>query len=81
MGELVSNAADGFAIAMLGTIFLSWSVLLLLFWTMRRQAAKRDPQVEALLEEVGASKPICPTKQPIVRRRRRWEKNPNWWKQ
>jgi hypothetical protein len=80
MGELVSNAADGFAIAMLGTIFLSWSVLLLLFWTMRRRAAKRDPQVDALLEEVEASEHPQPPKRPGVLKRRLWERNPDWWK-
>jgi len=79
MGELVPTAADGFAIAMLGTIFLSWSVLLLLFWTMRRQAAKRDPQVDALLEEIEASEPPCPTP-PAPPKRQTWERNPDWWK-
>lgn len=81
MGELVSTAADGFAIAMLGTIFLSWSVLLLLFWTMRRRVAKRDPEVDALLEELQASELSCPTQPPpAAPKRQLWERNPDWWK-
>ncbi|HEY8961658.1 MAG TPA: hypothetical protein VIM57_05570 [Luteolibacter sp.] len=81
MGELVSNAADGFAIAMLGMILLSWSVLILLFWTMRRMAAKRDSQVDALLEELQASEDTCPTPNPrSTSPTRAWEKNPDWWK-
>jgi len=79
MGELVSNAADGFAIAMLGMILLSWSVLFLLFWTMRRQAAKRDPQVDALLEELEVSEHPRPTP-PAASKRPAWKRNPDWWK-
>jgi len=80
MGELVSNAADGFAIAMLGMILLSWTVLFSLFWTMRRQAAKRDRQVDALLEELEASEQPCPTAPPHDSKHRSWERNPDWWK-
>jgi len=81
MGELISSAADGFAIAMFGVILLSWTVLFLLFWTMRRQAAKRDRQVDALLEELEASDEACPTGPPRPARKRPvWERNPDWWK-
>ena len=80
MGELITNAADGFAIAMLGMILLSWTVLFSLFWTMRRQAAKRDRQVEALLEELEASDQTCPTAPPQNPKRPAWERNPDWWK-
>lgn len=79
MGELVSNAADGFAIAMLGMILLSWTVLFSLFWTMHRQAAKRDREVDALLEELEASDHPCPTP-PRGPKRPAWERNPDWWK-
>ena len=78
MGELVSTAADGFAIAMLGMIFLSWSVLFLLFWTMRRLAAKHDPEVGALLEELEASEKTCPT--PASPKLSDWARNADWWK-
>ena len=80
MGELITNAADGFAIAMLGMILLSWLVLFSLFRTMRRQVAKRDRQVEALLEELEASDPPCPTASSHRRKRPVWERNPDWWK-
>jgi hypothetical protein len=80
MGGLVINAADGFAIAMLGMIVLSWTVLFLLFWTMRRQSAKRDRQVDALLEELESQEQTRLPKPRTVRKRPTWERNPDWWK-
>lgn len=80
MGELILNAADGFAIAMLGMIVLSWSVLFLLFWTMRRQSAKRDRQVDALLEELETRESARPSMPRAARKRPTWERNPDWWK-
>lgn len=81
MGGLIINAADGFALAMLGMILLSWTILFLLFWTMRRLAAKRDPQVDALLEELEESDKPCPSNHPpALKKRAEWERNSDWWK-
>ena len=77
------SASDGFAIAMLSMILLSMSVIVMLLVCMFRSAARRDPQVDQLLDEVeeeskkenlaGTTGEAAPEKQP-------WEKDANWWK-
>ncbi len=77
------SAADAFAIMMLMVIFLAFGTIGLLFHCMKRAAAKRDPHVDALLEELEndereASKlarqgPPPPSAQP-------WEREADWWK-
>jgi hypothetical protein len=78
MGALTSNPSDGFALMMAGVICLSWGLLLLLFWSMRRQAAKRDRAVDALLEEVR--KRQRHHRPPPNRLEQPWERDPDWWK-
>lgn len=76
------SAADGFVIAMLVMMALSLAVVALLFVCMRRNAARRDRQVEELLEEVAreeqnenraATLGEAPKPEP-------WEKDADWWK-
>lgn len=77
------SAADGFAIAMFGVIALSLGTVAVLFVCMRRNAARRDPHVDALLEELeederkelpagGEAGEECP--------REPWEREADWWK-
>ncbi|MFD0894676.1 hypothetical protein KBB96_05340 [Luteolibacter ambystomatis] len=77
------TAADGFAFAMLAVIAASFGVLLALFLSMRRQARRRDSQVDELLQELEAAEkktqadkenPEPPPSPPP------WERPPDWWK-
>lgn len=76
------GAADGFAIAMLGVILLSMGTLATLFFCMRRSASKRDPQVDALLEELEAEEreQHHTTTDAEAKSREPWEREADWWK-
>lgn len=77
------GASDGFAVAMLGVMALAMGTLAVLFFCMKRAAAKRDPHVDALLEELeeeerkaaklARTKPAEPPAKP-------WERDVDWWK-
>jgi hypothetical protein len=77
------GASDGFAIAMLAVIALAMGTIALLFFCMKRAAAKRDPHVDALLEElerdereaerVARTRTSTPPSDP-------WERDADWWK-
>jgi hypothetical protein len=79
----VIHAEDGFAIAMLVISAAAMGTIGLLFWSMKRNVARRDPYVDALLEELeneereaqrrSHSGPVTPTSQP-------WERDPDWWR-
>ena len=81
MGPEHQSAADGFVIAMLVMMALSLGVVALLFFCMRRNAARRDHQVDELLEEMEeterkqkqAALGDVPKPQP-------WERDGDWWK-
>ena len=53
MGAEHLSASDGFVLAMLGMIFLSAGVIALLIFCGLRNAARRNRQVDDLLEEVA----------------------------
>ena len=81
--ELIS-ASDGFAIAMLGMIFLGMAVIGVLLLCMRRSASKRDPHVDELFEEMEED-----ARRAALARTRAdaenksdapWEKDGDWWK-
>lgn len=81
MATIITNAEDAFAVAMLAVMAASFSVLGLLWWTMRRRAARRDPEVDELLEEVAreekeAAAPTVAT--PAAAQE--WERDPDWWR-
>jgi heme/copper-type cytochrome/quinol oxidase subunit 2 len=78
-----SAAVDGMIFAMLGMMILSMSVIGLLIFCMRRNAARRDPHVDELLEEVAETERIGkqtpalsdgPAPEP-------WERAGDWWKE
>lgn len=77
------SPADGFALAMLAMVLLSLSVIAMLAFCMRRNAARRDPHVDRLLdeldEEAGREKP-APSTGAVTRECQPWEKDPDWWK-
>lgn len=81
MGAQHLSAADGFVITMLAMMALSLSVVGLLFVCMRASAARRDREVDALLEEVAeeerremqAVKETSKSDEP-------WERDGDWWK-
>ena len=70
-------------IVMLVMMALSLGVLVVLAICMRRSVARRDRQVDELLEEVAAeeekaNRTPTVTDAPV---REPWEKDGDWWKQ
>lgn len=77
------SASDGFAIAMIGMILLSFGTVGVLLLCMFRNAARRDPHVDQLLEEVEEAErqeqlPAQPGEDPVEKQP--WEKDTDWWK-
>lgn len=81
MGPEHQSAADGFVIAMLVMMALSFGVVALLFICMRRNAVRRDHHVDELLDEMAESERKAklaatgeaPKPEP-------WERDGDWWK-
>ncbi len=81
MATTLLSEGDGFVIAMLATMALSLSVVGLLFLSMRWNAARRNREVDALLDEVAeeerkellAVRDESPSPAP-------WERDGEWWK-
>lgn len=76
-------ASDGFAIAMLGVILLSMGMIGVLFWCMKRNAARRDPHVDSLLEELEDDERrerLSRTAPVDEKSREPWERESDWWK-
>jgi hypothetical protein len=78
--DLIS-AADGFVLAMLGAIVLSFGVIALLFWCMRRSASSRDSQVDALLDELAEDEKRRQKRSANTPQVDPWERDGDWWKQ
>ena len=77
------HPADGFVIAMLVMMTLSVGTLVMLAICMRRNVARRNRQVDELLEEVAAEEEKA-NRAPTVAEappREPWEKDGDWWKQ
>jgi hypothetical protein len=77
------SASDGFAIAMIAMILLSFGTVGVLVICMLRNAARRDPHVDQLLEEIEESErreklPAPPAEDPVEKQP--WEKDTDWWK-
>ena len=77
------SAVDAFALSMFGVIALAMGTIALLFLCMRREASRRDPQVDALLEEIERDerderRRTCA--EPARVAREPWERNPDWWR-
>lgn len=80
------SAADGFVIAMLVVMALSLGVVALLFLIMSRNEARRDRQVEELLQELADEEKREKEKEKHAPApseaadREPWEKDGDWWK-
>ncbi len=73
------SPADGMVLAMLTMMSLAMGVIALLVFCMRRNASRRDPEVDTLLEEVAAAE-----KQPARNETpepKPWERDSDWWKE
>ena len=76
------TASDGLVIAMLATMTFSLGTIGMLLLCMRRNAARRDKDVDNLLEEVAAEEKRAATPIPTDSPEREpWEKEGDWWKQ
>ena len=83
MGTEQLTASDGFAIAMLAMVVASMGVLAMLGFCMFRNAARRDPQVDGLLEEMerkDRESRLPPPGDKPSRENEPWEKDADWWK-
>lgn len=69
---------DAFAIAMIVVMFSAFGVIALIVVTIFRNAAKRNREVEELIEEVGKEEEK--EKAPVAKSREPWEKDGDWWK-
>jgi hypothetical protein len=77
------SATDGFVIAMLAMIFLSFGTIGLLVMSIRRSAARRDSQVDELLHELAEDekrKKSPPQPADPVKPAEPWERESDWWK-
>lgn len=78
------EASDAFAVMMLAVIGLAMGTVALLFFCMKRAAARRDPQVDALLDEVESEERealrLARAEAP-ARDAAPWEREGDWWKQ
>ncbi len=69
---------------MLAMIFLSMGVVGMLLLCMKRNAAKRDPHVDRLLEEMEEAEKqeaLAKTRGPAPKIAEPWERNADWWKE
>ncbi len=80
----IFTEADGFALAMLVVILLSFGVLIMLGFCMFRNASRRNGDVDRLIEELtddeknsGVGKVAAGDKL----RREVWEKDGDWWRE
>jgi hypothetical protein len=83
MTDNLVAASDGMILTLLGMIFLSFGIIALLIVCGLRNAARRNPFVDELLEEVAEAERKKPedslvhegdkTSQP-------WEREGDWWK-
>jgi len=72
--------SDAFAVAMLAVIFSALGVVALLLFCMRWRASRRDPQVDALLEELADDAKKQATVQTAPSPRAAWERDADWWR-
>lgn len=72
---------DGFAIAMIAILGLSFSFVAVILFVVIRSARRSNPEVDDLLDEVARDEPPQPAgdhrkdDQPS----QPWEKQPDWW--
>jgi hypothetical protein len=77
------TAADGFVLTMLAVITLSFGTVILLILCGLRNAARRNAEVDDLLEEVAAEEKQT-NRTPVIAKEDKpleaWEKEGDWWK-
>jgi len=69
---------DAFALTMIVVLFSAFAVVALILFTIFRNAARRNREVEELIEDTtredgGKKAPVVPAGEP-------WEKDGDWWK-
>lgn len=77
------NAVDGLVLTMLLSMFLSFCVIGLLVICMFRNVARRNRQVDDLLEEVAESEKLeeqTTTLKETEPQPAPWERSSDWWK-
>jgi hypothetical protein len=77
------SATDGFVIAMLAVLFLSFGTIALLLICIKRNAARRDSQIDELLQELAEDEKrdeSPPQPAEPVKRAEPWERESDWWK-
>jgi hypothetical protein len=82
MKVAILSASDGLVITMLCAMALSLGVIGVLIFCMRRNARRRDRQVDELLEEVAAAEErdrhAASVEDPPGAAP--WERDGDWWK-
>jgi len=75
------TAADGLVLTMLGVMLLSFGIVAMLLYSIRRSIGNRDLMVEELLEEVAVETRSGNTLAVNVTEvsRQPWEKDGDWW--
>jgi hypothetical protein len=73
-----TSEADAFAITMLVVMVCGLGVVVMLLVTILRNASKRSPELEELMDEV--EKEEKKEKAPVGKRGEPWEKDGDWWK-
>jgi len=78
-----TSAVDGFVLAMLVMMTLSFGIVALLIICGLRSAARRNSEVDELLEEVAADEKQ-PSPPPVATSDQKtgepWEQESDWWK-
>ena len=82
MAAISLSAVDGLVLTMLAAMALSLGIIGVLVVCMRRNAARRDRQVDELLEEIAAEeereKHAASANDPP--KAEPWERDGDWWK-
>lgn len=86
MQESQISAVDGFVLAMLGMMVLSGGVVATMIFCGLRNSARRDQQVDDLIDEVSRKpepekEPPAPSKAETPKPEPEpWEREDQWWR-
>lgn len=78
MGPVQTAEGDAFALVMLLVMVCGMGVLAMIAFTIFRNAAKRNREVEDFIDEVASAKEKA--KMPAGPEAKSWEKDGDWWK-
>lgn len=78
MGPVHTAEGDAFALAMIVVMVCGMGVIAMILFTIFRNAAKRNKDVEDLIDE--ASREDETPKTPVGASKKAWEKDADWWK-